>query len=67
MSSKDPDALPQGLANTLRAGQDAQRRRAQAHLSLEIYRAANGRAGSGDRRQPGPSVQAKSPRAPGDS
>ncbi|NGX99195.1 MAG: hypothetical protein G4V63_29560 [Candidatus Afipia apatlaquensis] len=67
MSSKDPDALPQGLANTLRAGQDAQRRRAQAHLSLEIYRAANNRPGSGDRQRPGPSVQAKSSRAPGDS
>jgi len=63
MSSNDRAAPPLGLAKTLQAAQDAQRRRAQAHLiSLEIYRAADKRAGGDDRRRPGLSVQAKSAR-----
>lgn len=62
MSTNDRVAPPQGLAQTLQAGQDAHRRRAQAHLILEIYRAANNRAGGDDRRRPGRSAQTKSSR-----
>ena len=53
MSSNDPDALPQGLAQTLRAVQDALRRRALANSMVEIYRAADKRSGGDNRLRPG--------------
>lgn len=62
MSSND-EPLPTGLAKTLRAGLDAQRRRAQAQLSLEIYRAANKRADGDDRLRPGLPVKGGRSRA----
>ena len=62
MSSNDPADMPQGLAQTLQAVQDALRRRALANSIVEIHRAADKRAGGDDLLRPGLPAQAESSR-----